>query len=147
RMDSLQEQADGRLDRFIDVKNPIAFFRPEDLARGDLPAKAPRLTEPLRISQIGLVPSQCSLGSLLVLDVVAHSIPSGHLSVLVAKRHAAHQMPPIFAIGAPQPLFHLERLADRQVSSPSGFNQWLVIRMDSDSPALSAQAVLGKTRI
>src|SRR5262249_15202909 len=107
-MNALQEQADGRLDRFIESHDPISFCRPEDLFSADSPAEAPRVTEPLGVGQVRLATLQRPLGALLVLDVGAHAIPSDHLSVLVAKRHAAHQMPPIFAVGSPQALFHLE---------------------------------------
>src|SRR5215831_11256363 len=97
-MNALQEQPDGRLNRFIESHDPISFFRPEDLFSADSPAETPRVTEPLGLGQIRLATLQRPLGPLLVLDVVAHAIPSDHLSILVAKRYAAHQMPPIFAV-------------------------------------------------
>src|SRR6516164_1351459 len=56
-------------------------------------------------------------------------------------------MPPIFAVGSPQALFQLERLAGRQVSAPGGFDQREVIRVDRGPPASSLQAVLGKAGI
>src|SRR5262249_7401388 len=146
-MNALQEQSDGRLNRFIESHDPMRFFRPEDLSTADPPAEASRLTEPLRLGQIRLATLQRPLGPLLVLDVVAHAIPSDHLSILVAKRYAAHQMPPIFAVGSPPALFHLERLAGRQVSAPGRFDQREVIRVDRASRALSVQAVLGTAGI
>ena len=78
---------------------------------------------------------------------MAHAIPSDHLSVLVAKRYAAHEVAAVFAVGSPQALLDVERLAGWQVSAPGGFDQREVIRMDRDSPALSVQAVLGKAGI
>ena len=53
-MNALQEQSDGRLNRFIESHDPISFFRPEDLSAADPPAEAPRLTEPLGLGQIRL---------------------------------------------------------------------------------------------
>src|SRR5262249_59966549 len=113
-MNALHEQADGRLNRFIESHDPIGFFRPEDLFSADSPAEAPRVTEPLRVGQIRLTTLQRPLGALLVLDVVAHAIPSDHLSVLVAKRHAAPPIPPLFAVASPHPLFHLKRSPRRR---------------------------------
>src|SRR5262249_791537 len=118
-MNALQEQSDGRLNRFIESHDPIRFFRREALPPSDPSAEASRVTEPLGLGQIRLATLQRPLGPLLVLDVVAHAIPSDHLSVLVAKRHAAHQMPPILAVGSPQALFHLERLRGAPRSPPS----------------------------
>src|SRR5215831_14947360 len=61
-MNALQEQADGRLNRFIESHDPISFFRPEDLFSADPPAEAPHVTEPLGLSQIRLATLQRPLG-------------------------------------------------------------------------------------
>src|ERR1700694_3115452 len=45
RMSALKHQVDRRLDRPVDSKYPIGFFRPDEVAAGDPPAKAPRDTE------------------------------------------------------------------------------------------------------
>src|SRR5215831_13916561 len=146
-MNALQEQPDGRLNRFIESHDPISFFRPEDLFSADSPAETPRVTEPLGLGQIRLATLQRPLGPLLVLDVVAHAIPSDHLSILVAKRYAAHEVPAVFAVGSPQALLHFERLAGRQVNAPGGFHGREVVGMDCDAPALSPQTVLRETGI
>src|SRR5258706_16005809 len=109
RMNTLQEETYRGLGRFIKSHDPIGFFRPEELPGGDLAGKTSRAAQPLGLGQISLAPLERALGPLQILDVVAHTIPSDHLAVLVAERDAAHPMPAIFAVGSPQALLHLKR--------------------------------------
>src|SRR5438046_5223576 len=92
-MNAFPDQGVGRLDRFIESHDPIGFFRPEDLLSAELPGEAPHVTEPLGLGQIGFAPAQRALGPLLILDVVSRGIPSDHLAVFIAQRHAPDEEP------------------------------------------------------
>ena len=110
-MNAFPDQGVGRLDRFIESHDPIGFFRPEDLLSAELPGEAPHVTEPLGLGQIGFAPAQRALGPLLILDVVSRGIPSDHLAVFIAQRHAPDEEPAIFAVSSADALLHLERLS------------------------------------
>src|ERR1700738_228281 len=97
--------------------------------------------------ELGVRGLQRVLGPLLVLYIVADSVPADDLAVLIAQRHAAHQEPAIFAVSSAETLLHFERLPCRQVSAPSGINPREIIGMDRDRPALPPQAVLRETDI
>src|ERR1700756_4307416 len=76
RMNALKHQVDRRLDRPVDSKYPIGFFRPNDVAADDPPAEAPRPTESLSSGQISLASPQGVFSALPIFYIEGRSIPS-----------------------------------------------------------------------
>ena len=99
-MNALKHQVDRRLDRAVESKYPIGFFRPDELAAGDPPAKAPRETESLSLGQINLASPQGIFRALSIFDIDGRSIPSDDVAGLVAQRRGASQEPTIFPVNA-----------------------------------------------
>src|SRR5580704_12167001 len=89
RMNVLKHKVDRRLDRPVDSKYPIRFLRPDDVAAGDPPAKAPRGTESLSLGQISLASPQGVFRALSIFDIDGRSMPSDDVAGLVAQRHGA----------------------------------------------------------
>ena len=54
RMNPLEHKFHGRLRRSVVLEDSKCFLRPEDLAAGNPPAEAPRMTEPLSFGQVRL---------------------------------------------------------------------------------------------
>ncbi len=61
RMDTLEHTFHCRGGRFIVLEDSIGFLRPDDLARGNFPAKTSGVTEPLRFRQVSLASLQLLL--------------------------------------------------------------------------------------
>ena len=52
RMNTLENELQGRCRRSVVLEDSIGFVRPDDLAGGNSPAKTSGVTEPLRLRQV-----------------------------------------------------------------------------------------------
>jgi hypothetical protein len=84
RMNAMKHQVTGRLDRPVDFKNSIGFFRPDDVAADDPPAKAPGPTESLSLGQIGLVSPEGVFRALSIFYINGRSVLPNDVAGLVA---------------------------------------------------------------
>jgi hypothetical protein len=100
RMSALKQQVDRRLNRPLEFKYPIGFFRPHDVAAGDPPAKASRDAESLSLHQIRFASPKAIFSALSIFDIDGCSIPSDDVAGLVPQRPGTYQEPAIFSVNA-----------------------------------------------
>src|SRR3979490_1863366 len=100
------------------------------------------MAELLGLIEIGLALPKCDFGLLLIVAVEGHAVPFDHLSVLVTQGCATDGVPSVLAVGPTYALFHLERIARRQVSAPCVVEQSEVVGMNDDVPGPAPHAFL-----
>src|SRR5580658_1426873 len=82
-----------------------------------------------------------------VLDVVKRPIPLNDVSLIVAQRHLADQVPAIFSVRPPTAYFYLERFSTRQRHPPLAHYPVGIFGMDEVPPSPAQQLLLGEARV
>src|SRR5882762_4465440 len=119
-------------------KNLVGFHRPRVLTSGDAPAERTAKAYALRLRQIRLVLTESIFGLLTVLDVGRRPIPFDDFSGPVAQRFDSKQKPPIFAVEALEPSFHLALRAGIPCLAPHPLQVCHIVRMNYASPSLQS---------
>ena len=83
-MNSVENQVERWLDRFLVTKDVEGFIRPMQLAGGQVPSKAAGMTERLGLGKIGFAATQSGLGSFKVLNVSLRYVPTIDATIAVA---------------------------------------------------------------
>src|SRR5579862_4217775 len=82
-----------------------------------------------------------------VLDVVKRPVPLNDVSLIVAQRHLANQVPAIFSVRPPIAYFYLQRFPTRQRCPPFFHCPLGILGMEEIPPTPAQPLLLGEARV